>query len=516
MTTLQKLQARWANGQLLCVGLDCDYAKVPHPMPGGPHRSPPIGELVYYDHLSFKQLPFNRAIIDATKDLAATYKPNLAFYLDRGVEGLMILAETVRHIRKVAPDVPVILDAKWADIGNTNLGYVRYAFDELGVDGATLNPYLGYEALRPFLEGHPDKLFFILARTSNEGAGEFQDLRDLQTGLTLSSTVAQRVNNHWNKNGNCGLVAGATWPREIATIRRLAPDLPLLIPGVGKQGGALEATLTGGLDANKSGLLLNSSRDIIFADSDPTKCADAAHQVAHRLDQQMRAHIEHFVPETALLAGSPKLDVLDILINSEAVLTGHYVYTSGRHGREYVNKDMVYSYPGAQDILVRELYKQSRDLQFDVVIAPAIGAVAIGSHLANLCLHDQRPVRFAYADKDGDGFIIKRGFEKFVRGARVLLIEDIVNSGKTVKGVIKATRTLGGEVVAVAALCNRGGVTTEALDVRVFRPLLDVKFDSWSEAECPLCRDGVPVNVEVGHGRTFIERNKQGAPLPPA
>ena len=510
MTALQMLQARWAEGKLLCVGLDSDHAKVPHPLPGGRHRSPMLGERCYYDNPAFKQLPFNQAVVDATKDLVAAYKPNLAFYLELGIDGLAVLDSTIRHIRQVAPTVPIILDAKWADIGNTNLGYARYAFQELKVDGVTLNPYLGYEALRPFLVDHPDKFFFILARTSNEGAPEFQGLRDVVTGQSLSSTVARRVHDLWNTNRNCGLVAGATSPRDITAIRRLAPDLPLLIPGIGKQGGVLEDTLAAGLDSRRSGILVNSSRDIIFASDDPEKCASAARAAAQQLDQKMRAIVSNFTPSSESKPPVPKVDVLDLLISTEALLTGHFVYTSGRHGPKYVNKDLIYSCPGAQDILDRLLFEQALDFHFDVIVAPAIGAVALGSHLANLCLHSQRPVRFAYADKDGDGFIIKRGFDKFVRGSRVLIVEDIVNSGKTVRGVINATRTLGGEVVAVLALCNRGGVTTEALDVPEFRALLNLEFNSWSEQECQLCREGVPVSTDVGHGQKFLE-SKQGA-----
>jgi len=213
------------QNSLVCVGLDSEISKIPA-------------------HLQSDKTPqftFNKAIIDATHDLVCAYKPNSAFYEARGVDGIAELKMTCDYIRQSHPEIVLILDAKRADIGSTNEGYVTYAFDWLGADAITLHPYLGKEALKPFLD-RKDKGCIILCRTSNPGAGEFQDLK-LDSGnqaIELYQRVAEKVAKDWNYNGNCGLVVGATYPEELEIVRRIANDLPFLIPGIGAQGGDIE------------------------------------------------------------------------------------------------------------------------------------------------------------------------------------------------------------------------------------------------------------------------------------
>lgn len=253
-TVLQKYNRRVAaTGSLLCVGLDSEVEKLP----------------ARFLHEEFPQFAFNRWIIDETAEFASSYKPNMAFYEARGTQGLHELELTMEYLHSACPDAVTICDAKRADIGNTNRGYVRSVFDGMGFDAITLHPYLGREALAPFLE-REDKASIILCRTSNSGAGEFQDLE--VGGQPLWQRIAEAVSNEWNAAGNCMLVVGATYPREMKAIREIAPGVTFLVPGVGAQGGDVAATVAAGLDADGRGLMISSSRGILFA-GDPAKAA---------------------------------------------------------------------------------------------------------------------------------------------------------------------------------------------------------------------------------------------------
>lgn len=253
MTFSQKITvAVDKNHSLLCIGLDTDLDKLP--------------KFIRKD--ANAQFLFNFAIIDATHDLVCAYKPNSAFYEARGPAGIEELKMTCDYLRLHYPDIPIILDAKRADIGTTNQGYAVFAFDYLGADAITLHPYLGREALQPFLDRR-DKGCFILCKTSNPGAGEFQDLA-LDTGnqvIKLYQYLAKKVTEEWNENGNCGLVVGATYPGELEIVRRIAQHIPLLIPGIGTQGGDIQKSVKAGVDSDGQNAMINSSRAIIFAGS---------------------------------------------------------------------------------------------------------------------------------------------------------------------------------------------------------------------------------------------------------
>jgi orotidine-5'-phosphate decarboxylase len=271
-TILQKYNRRAeAIDSLLCVGLDISLDKVP----------------AKFLAAEFPQFTFNRWIIDQTAEYAAAYKPNTAFYEARGAQGWVELQMTMEYLQTHYPNIVTICDAKRADIGNTNQGYVASIFDQLGFDAITLHPYLGSEALAPFLE-RDDKACIILCRTSNPGAGEFQDLDT--GGRLLWQAVAEKVSSDWNVNGNCMLVVGATYPDEMRKIRALSPDMTFLVPGVGAQGGDVSAVVAAGLDADGKGLMINSSRGIIFSD-DPALAArnlrdeiNAARKAVHVAD----------------------------------------------------------------------------------------------------------------------------------------------------------------------------------------------------------------------------------------
>jgi len=231
---------------LLCVGLDADFEKLPPA----------------FKKKEFPQFEFNKFIIEQTVEFAAAFKPNAAFYEARGEQGIKELKMTMDYLWEKYSDVFTIYDAKRADIGNTNNGYVVSIFDWLGFDAVTLHPYLGSEALKPFLD-RADKASIILCRTSNPGAGELQDL--IMDGKKVWQVVAEKVVSTWNKNNNCMLVVGATYPEEMKTIRSLVGDMTFLVPGIGAQGGDVEATVKAGINSEKLGMIISSSRGIIFA-----------------------------------------------------------------------------------------------------------------------------------------------------------------------------------------------------------------------------------------------------------
>lgn len=247
---IETLTESWRRRQsLLCVGLDPDLEKLPAAMR---RRRAPL-------------LAFSREIIDATAPWACAFKPQIACYAAVGAESQ--LEQTIDYLKQHHPDIPVILDAKRGDIGHIAKLYVREAFERYRADAVTVNPYLGGDGLAPFLDyadkSGADKGVFILCRTSNPGSGDLQELPS--GGRPMAHHVAARAAAQWNGNGNVGLVVGATWPREVGAIRKLARDIPLLIPGIGAQGGNLKAVLANGLNADGNGVLINASRAVIYA-----------------------------------------------------------------------------------------------------------------------------------------------------------------------------------------------------------------------------------------------------------
>ena len=266
MTFLTKLTtAQQANHSWLCVGLDPVLDRLPEAV------------LATENPL----LAFGRAIVEATADLVCAYKPNLAFWLAEGPAGLRALQDLVASIPS---HLPTILDGKFNDVGHTAAAYARTAFDVLGVDAVTANPYLGLDAVHPFLthEGHG---VFLLARTSNPSAPDLQD--QLAGGCPLYQHVAHLAVG-WNvaHPGTCGLVVGATYPEELAHLREIAPDLPFLIPGIGAQGGSLATAVVHGPAAGGAGPVINVSRDVIYASLNPD-FAEAARHAARALRDQI-------------------------------------------------------------------------------------------------------------------------------------------------------------------------------------------------------------------------------------
>lgn len=252
------------NNSLLCVGLDPDTAKLPSTIKNAPDA----------------QFSFNKAIIDATHDLVCAYKPNAAFYEAQGAQGIAQLKKTFDYLKQQYPQIPVILDAKRGDIGNTNEGYVQFAFDYLHADAITLHPYLGKEAMQPFLD-QAEKGCIIMCRNSNPGSGEFQNLQ--LEGTELYKHIAKQISTEWNTNNNCMLVVGATYPQELAEVRNIVGDsMTILVPGVGTQGGDVQETVQNGKNTAGRGLIISASRSVIFASSNED-FAEKAREEAQKL-----------------------------------------------------------------------------------------------------------------------------------------------------------------------------------------------------------------------------------------
>ncbi len=271
MTFIEKLTAAWtANNSLLCVGLDPDTAKFPAHLKDAPDA---IAQ-------------FCRAIIDATADTACAFKPQIAYFAAQGAEDQ--LEDICAYLRERYPHIPIVLDAKRGDIGATAEQYAREAFERYGADAVTVNPYMGFDSVAPYLEWQ-DRGAIVLCRTSNPGGSDLQFLT--VDGKPLYQHVADLVANKWNRNGQCALVVGATFPNELAQVRAIVGDMPLLVPGIGAQGGDIEATVKAGSTAGGTGMMINSSRAILYAepagDEDFTA---ASRRVAQETRDVINAH----------------------------------------------------------------------------------------------------------------------------------------------------------------------------------------------------------------------------------
>ena len=274
-TFTEKIQNRWSQVGMICVGLDPNFAEIPSVLKA---ENSSIEEVLF---------AFNREIIDATADLVCAYKPNVAFYEAHGEAGVRALARTVAHIKDAYAEIPIILDAKRADIGNTNLYYVQAVFDELGADAITIHPYLGREAVQSFLD-RKDKGVIVLVKTSNAGGGEFQNLKLADSGEPLYKVVARNIARSWNANENCSVVVGATYPDELAEVRAIVGDMPILIPGIGAQGGDIQKTVMAGKDSKGFGMMISASRSIIFA-SNGADFAQASRKATESLASSISA-----------------------------------------------------------------------------------------------------------------------------------------------------------------------------------------------------------------------------------
>jgi orotidine-5'-phosphate decarboxylase len=431
-TFLEKLRTKWDQGKFVCIGLD--------------------------QH-SFSK---NKKIVDQTFDLVLAYKPNAAFYEAEGSKGWKELEKIVSYIRRKDSSIPIILDAKRADIGSTNDGYAKAYFDTLGVDAITVHPYLGKEAIQPFLD-HKDKGSIILVKTSNPGAGELQDLK--VGGVPLYIYVAKQVADKWNANGNCAVVVGATYPKELSEVRKVIGDLPILVPGIGTQGGDLEATLKNGLDSKGQGVIISSSRAIINAKSPREATLNLHNQISQILGK-----------EPLLKDSQMKLADLFLSTKTEAKVLRRKRVNGGFQFYQFIRKTSPIDFPANSEefaIKVHEkepdaplspIYVNLRNLPVNLLkeIAKVLAEVALNEKY-DLCTgipntanvfaqYYSKASKIPYIDvfeKIGtstDRKLVSAKGAKSGKGKKLLVIDDVISQGHSKFEAIKVAEDLGYKV----------------------------------------------------------------------
>lgn len=412
---------------LLCVGLDPAPA-----MFAAKERTPARAALA-----------LNRRTIEATRDLACAYKPNIAFYEAMGLPGFGVLTETLELI---PDDIPIILDAKRGDVGSTSEGYARFVFDVLGVDAVTVNPYLGGDALAPFL-ARAGKGIFILCRTSNPGARDLQDLD--ADGLPLYQRVGQLA-QRWNSGGNVCLVMGATYPSELAWARQAFPDMWFLVPGVGAQGGELEAAVAAGLSAPGSGLLVASSRGIMGAEDPRAAAADLRDQINRVRLTRQRLTGEDQSAQPALASRQTEELVLR-LFAAGCVQFGAFTLKSGVVSPIYLDLRRTVSDPQLLRMVARAYERVLTPLTFDRLAAIPYAGLPIGAAVA---LEMNRPLIYPRREVKsyGTGRAIEGHFEQ---GETVVIIDDVITNGSSKIEALAPLTSAGLHVRDIVVLVDR-------------------------------------------------------------
>jgi len=389
------------NKSLLCVGLDPDITRIPISFMHGKTDVE-------------RQKDYCLYIIEQTASYVCCYKPNIAFFEQSGGEGLNALQEI---IAKIPPDLPVLLDAKRGDIGNTAKAYARAAFEVLNVDAITVNPYLGADSVTPFL-GYEGKMVFLLCHTSNPSAAEIQH----HGAYPLYQHIA-KVGQAWGNENEIGFVVGATQPQALSAVRQIAPDRWILAPGVGAQGGNLNDALAAGLNAKGSGLIVPVSRSIMYAE-DPRSAAK-------RLRAQINEGRAGFDNVDEL---NRKTLVLD-LFNAGCIQFGEFLLASGKTSPMYIDLRRVISYPSLFCRVIDAYENCIADLSFDRLAAVPYAALpltgALGMHLRVPIIYPRKEVKAYGTGKNIEGV--------FTTGQVVVPIEDVITTGGS---LLKAIQTL--------------------------------------------------------------------------
>lgn len=403
-------QARTRNS-LLCVGLD------PRTRDASDARE------------------FCYRLIDATAEFALAFKANSAFFEQFGADGIAALRDVIAHVPN---GIPVILDAKRSDIADTSAAYARAAFDALGAHAITVNPYLGRDALAPFF-ARPERGAFVLCKTSNPGAGEFQSLRVADNALY--ETVAERA-GEWNVNNNIGLVVGATDPTALARVRAIAPDLWFLVPGIGAQGGNLQAALGAGLRADGLGLLVNASRSIADA-ADPRISARDLRDQINSIRTQPARPISNLQSLIAILARD--------LITSGCIRVGEFTLKSGATSPIYIDLRRLVSHPRILQRVARAYAEKLRELKFDRLVGIPYAALPIATAIA---LEMNRPL--IYPRREAKEYGTRAAIEgEFAAGETAVVIDDLATTGGTKIETIEKLKSAGLIVHDTVVLIDR-------------------------------------------------------------
>ena len=420
ITFAEKLQlAMTCTDSLLCVGLDPDVRHVPERFQSSPD---PI-------------LAWNQAIIAGTREFAAAYKPNIAFYEAMGRRGYDLLSETLQAI---PPEVPVILDAKRGDIGTSSDAYARAAYDIWGADAVTVAPYMGGDSLEPFF-ARPEKGVFVLCHTSNPGSKEFQRLQ--VNGRALYEIVAEEA-TAWNRNGNVGLVVGATYPEQLRTVRSIVPDMWMLVPGVGAQGGDLQASLSAGLTAHGDGVLISASRslaqapDIAAAAAEMHAAIRAARHSAPAFDGGVDAEIERLA-----LA----------LYSTGCVQFGNFTLHSGRQSPIYIDLRLLVSDPEALNLAAQAYSRLLRPLVFERIAGIPYAALPIATAVSMVV---GKPM--IYPRKEVKSYGTGRSVEGYYKvGDRVVVLDDLITNGDSKLDAIAPLTAAGLQAHDIVVLIDR-------------------------------------------------------------
>jgi uridine monophosphate synthetase len=386
-------------------------------------------------------------LIEATSEWALAFKPNAAFFEAFGAEGLAALKDVIAH---VPPEIPVILDAKRGDIADTAEAYAKAAFDELGAQAITLNPYLGGEALRPFL-ARSDRGAFVLCKTSNPGADEFQTLS--VEGHLLYEIVAQRA-QIWNVSGNVGLVVGATDPQAMAQVRSAAPDLWFLVPGIGAQGGDLRASLEAGLRPDGLGLIINVSRAISEADDPDAAAKKIRDEINHwRLAVgSWTLRVEGRAPASSLQPPTSISQLAQDLIASQCVRFGQFKLKSGLMSPIYLDLRRLVTHPSILKRVAQAYAEKLKALKFDRLAGIPYAALPIATAIA---LEMNRPL--IYPRREAKDYGTRATIEgDYQAGEIIVVIDDLATTGSSKIETIQKLEEAGLKVRDIVVLIDRG------------------------------------------------------------
>ncbi len=456
MSFFDKLEAAARrNNTLLCVGLDPTPEACPDRFLAG-SRAPSVEPLDPKDSTCQALLAWNRSVIEATSDLVCCYKPNIAFYEALGQPGMALLRATIAAIPK---DIPVLLDAKRGDVGSTAAAYARACFEELGADAVTLSPYLGNDSVAPFA-AYPDKGLFVLCHTSNPSAGAFQKLiarngQDNGEDVPLYLRVAEQAVS-WSPA--VGLVVGATYPQALAEVRSVAPKAWLLAPGIGAQGGDLEAALSAGLRADGLGVLVAATRSVTQA-KDPRQAAasirNGINAARAQLPAQSSAEASSPTPQTTSIPAHHR-ELIIGLAELGALQFGDFTLASGKRSSMYVDLRLLVSDPGLMQAAARAYAKELDALQVDRIAGIPYAALPIG-----MAVGLASGVPLIYNRKESKSHGLGKDIEGLWKpGERVVIIEDVITTGGSIISSVELFRAAGLIVEDAIVLLDRqqGGV----------------------------------------------------------